>query len=96
MTLVPTCILLPKKMRRVQACAQDQITTQRSGCDLERRSKGASGWRLFCRRHKKTSEQSGLCSDMVRLKGLEPTRIAAREPKGDVTLVKYLSLRKSG
>lgn len=24
---------------------------------------------------------------MVRLKGLEPTRIAAREPKGDVTLV---------
>lgn len=25
---------------------------------------------------------------MVRLKGLEPTRIAAREPKGDVTLVK--------
>ena len=25
---------------------------------------------------------------VVRLKGLEPTRIAAREPKGDVTLVK--------
>ena len=25
---------------------------------------------------------------LVRLKGLEPTRIAAREPKGDVTLVK--------
>ena len=25
---------------------------------------------------------------MVRLKGLEPTRIAAREPKGTVTLVK--------
>ena len=29
------------------------------------------------------------CSDVVRLKGLEPTRIAAREPKGDVTLVKH-------
>ena len=25
---------------------------------------------------------------MVRLKGLEPTRIAAREPKGNVTSVK--------
>ena len=25
---------------------------------------------------------------LVRLKGLEPTRIAAREPKGSVTLVK--------
>ena len=28
---------------------------------------------------------------VVRLKGLEPTRIAAREPKGDVTLVKISS-----
>ena len=28
---------------------------------------------------------------LVRLKGLEPTRIAAREPKGDVTLVKISS-----
>ena len=28
----------------------------------------------FCRRHKKTSEQSGLCSDMVPEVGLEPTR----------------------
>ena len=27
---------------------------------------------------------------MVRLKGLEPTRIAAREPKGNVTSVKDL------
>ena len=28
---------------------------------------------------------------LVRLKGLEPTRIAAREPKGNVTLVKDFS-----
>ena len=40
---------------------------------------------LLFHRNKRTSEQSGLCSDVVRLKGLEPTRIAAREPKGDVT-----------
>lgn len=26
----------------------------------------------FCRRHKKTPEQSKLCSDVVRLKGFEP------------------------
>ena len=33
---------------------------------------------------------AGLSKDiLVRLKGLEPTRIAAREPKGSVTLVKY-------
>ena len=33
----------------------------------------------------------------MRLKGLEPTRIAAREPKGDVTLVKiYRQWRRSG
>ena len=32
-------------------------------------------------------------SELVRLKGLEPTRIAAREPKGDVTLVKVLKMR---
>ena len=36
---------------------------------------------LLFHRNKRTSEQSGLCSDVVRLKGLEPTRIAAREPK---------------
>ena len=29
----------------------------------------------------KTSEQSSLCSDMVRAWGLEPQRITAREPK---------------
>ena len=40
---------------------------------------------LLFQRNKRTSEQSKLCSDVVRLKGLEPTRIAAREPKGDVT-----------
>ena len=34
------------------------------------------------------SKRYDVCSDVVRLKGLEPTRIAAREPKGDVTLVK--------
>ena len=34
------------------------------------------------------------CSDVVRLKGLEPTRIAAREPKGDVTLVKVFKWRR--
>ena len=37
-----------------------------------RRSKRAGGCRLFCRRHKKTSEQSGLCSDVVRHEGFEP------------------------
>ena len=34
------------------------------------------------------SETSSDYIGLVRLKGLEPTRIAAREPKGDVTLVK--------
>ena len=29
---------------------------------------------FFCHRHKKTSEQSGLCSDVVPVVGLEPTR----------------------
>lgn len=33
---------------------------------------------------------------MVRLKGLEPARIAAREPKGDVTSVKYLGANVKG
>ena len=33
---------------------------------------------------------------MVRLKGLEPTRIAAREPKGDVTLVNRLGVNIKG
>ena len=30
----------------------------------KRRSKGAGGWLLFCRRQKKKPEQSGLCSDV--------------------------------
>ena len=34
---------------------------------------------------------------LVRLKGLEPTRIAAREPKGDVTSVaNYYSIVNAG
>lgn len=33
---------------------------------------------------------------LVRLKGLEPARIAAREPKGDVTSVKYLGANVKG
>ena len=45
---------------------------------------------LLFHRNKRMSEQSGLCSDVVRLKGLEPTRIAAREPKDDVTTVTVL------
>ena len=36
---------------------------------------------LLFHRNKRTSEQSGLCSDVVRAWGLEPQRIAAREPK---------------
>ena len=36
---------------------------------------------------RKASAESRCLSFLVRLKGLEPTRIAAREPKGDVTLV---------
>ena len=31
---------------------------------------------FFCLRHKKTSEQSGLCSDVERLMGVEPTYAA--------------------
>ena len=41
----------------------------------------------------KKSEQSELCSDVVRAWGLEPQRIAAREPKGDVTSVKVFVIR---
>ena len=41
----------------------------------------------------KTSEQSELCSDVVRVVGLEPTRLAAQEPKGDVTSVKDMAGR---
>ena len=41
-----------------------QLRAQHSGSQLERRSKGASEWSLFCPGHKKTSKQSGLCSDM--------------------------------
>ena len=37
---------------------------------------------------KSRRERYTVRGDLVRLKGLEPTRIAAREPKGDVTLVK--------
>ena len=81
----------------LQVSAQNQIEAQRSGFDLERRSKEAGGWRLFCHRHKKTSEQSGLCSDVVRVVGLEPTRLSAEEPKGDVTSVaNYYSIVNAG
>ena len=43
-----------------------------------RRSKEAGGWRLFCPRHKKTSEQSGLCSDVELVVGIEPTACSLR------------------
>ena len=44
---------------------------------MERRSKGACGWRLFCRRQKKTPEQSG------RPPGLEGTGELPRPPIGE-------------
>ena len=49
----------------------------RRGLLRKRRSKGARRRRLFCGRcnlskAKKTSEQSGLCSDVARLAGFEP------------------------
>ena len=46
-----------------------QIEAQRSGFNLERRSKGAGGWRSFLQ--KRTPEQSVLCSDVVRVTRFE-------------------------
>ena len=49
-----------------------QIMTQQNSHDLERKYQGAGRRRLFCRRYKKTSEQSLLYSDVVRPEGFEP------------------------
>ena len=38
---------------------------QRSESGLEQRRKSADEWCLFCLRHKKSPEQSGLCSGVV-------------------------------
>ena len=51
---------------------------QRSAADLERRSRGAGGRRLLCPRHKKTPEQSELCSGVELEAGLEPATYALR------------------
>ena len=48
-----------------------------------------NGQRKAIIRTHRLSETGSDYIGLVRLKGLEPTRIAAREPKGDVTLVKH-------
>ena len=59
-----------------QVCTQNQIEAQRSGFDLERRSKGAGGWCFFMHEHKKAPEQSGLCSDVEYRNTIDATAFA--------------------
>ena len=54
------------------------IATQRSGCDVERKNKRSG---MDVPRLRRGTEWSAVCSDVVRAWGLEPQRIAAREPK---------------
>ena len=76
------CCFLEKaleKSRQKAACGgRHPNGTQRSAADLERRSRGAGGRRLLCPRHKKTPEQSELCSGVELEAGLEPATYALR------------------
>ena len=73
---------MSKKAHRPAGPQLSQTGAQRSGSGLERRSKGAGGRRLFCRRHKKTSEQSELCSDVEPESLMEKYLFAADELTG--------------
>ena len=50
---------------------------------------------LFCHRQKSRRERYVVRGDVVRAWGLEPQRITAREPKGDVTLVKSIVMKET-
>ena len=52
---------------------KNQIEAQRSGFDLERRSKGAQTKNPATLKELPDFERSGLCSDVVESGGLEPS-----------------------
>ena len=59
-----------------------QIEAQRSGFDLERRGKGAErSFKAAPKRDRLETEWSGFRPDVVRVWGVEPQRLTAREPK---------------
>ena len=61
---------------------KNQLEAQRSGFELERRSKGAErSFKAAPKRDRLETEWSGFRSDVVRVWGLEPQRGEAREPK---------------
>ena len=61
---------------------KNQLEAQRSGFELERRSKGAErSFKAAPKRDRLETEWSGFRSDVVRVWGLEPQRLAPREPK---------------
>ena len=72
-----------RKMRRFNALAFTKLKPCAAGSIWQGRARRRKAY--F---YKKTPEQSLLCSGVVRAWGHEPQRLAAREPKGDVTSVK--------
>ena len=78
-----TAPLVRKERGNPRDLRLEKNAARRAACQL-RASKAGRSWKggareradgvFFCRRQKKTSEQSGLCSDVVPKVGLEPTR----------------------
>ena len=58
------------------------------GFDSGRRSSGVSARWLLMQSIKSRRKRYKACDDVVRVTGVEPARLSAREPKGYVTLVK--------
>ena len=64
-------------MRCLQVCTQNQIEAQRKRVRFGKEEQNERALTF----EKSRSKRYDACSDVVRLKGLEPIRIAAREPK---------------
>ena len=70
-----------EKTDTYSAYSKNQIEAQRSGFDLERRSSGVSARWLLMQRIKSRRKRYEACDDVVRVTGVEPARLSAREPK---------------
>ena len=70
-----------KKTDAYSAYSKNQIEAQRSGFDLERRSSGVSARWLLMQSIKSRRKRYEACDDVVRVTGVEPARLSAREPK---------------
>ena len=66
-----------------------------SGCDLERRSKGAGGWRFFVHEHKKAWSQSGLC-DHVELVNVFGNKPLSLHPNPNCNPTQVVAIWKGG